>query len=152
MTTRSLGAWLGASLLVGLGATTGAGAVAPPDPCSLVPPAVIASVFAVKSPPASTTSVTPNASTCSYKNGQLTIEVGSSALTNPASPLKTTKVAGIPHGFYDSYAHTTQSQIVFYEGTAADGTYAVLRNFARIPKAKLIKVAKALNTALKAEG
>ena len=150
MTTRTVGVWLGASLLIALAGTAGANAVAPPDPCSLVPAAVIASAFGSKLPP-STTSVTPDASTCSYKNGQLTIEVGSTALTNPATPFKTVKVAGLPHGLYETYAHTTQSQIVFYEGTAATGTYAVLRNYARIPKAKLIKVAKALNTALKSQ-
>ncbi len=125
MTTKSIGAWLTVSLLVALGVATGASAVAPPDPCSLVPPAAIASAFGLKAAPASTASVTPDSSTCSYKNGQLTIEVGSSALTNPASPTKTTKITGLPHGLFDSYAHTTQSQIVFYEGSAGDGTYAV---------------------------
>jgi len=121
-----------------------------PDPCTMVPAATIASAFGGKAP-AGTNAATTNTSTCSY-NGRLTVEVGLTALTNGETPLKTIKVSGLPHGVYSTYPHTTQTEIVFYEGTAATGTYVVIRNFAKIPEGKLVKIAKAVNASLESQG
>ncbi len=118
-----------------------------PNPCALVAPAVIASAFGTKTAPPSSDAATSNTSTCSYKNGLLTIEVGYTALTNPAPPLKVTVVKGLPHGQLSVYAGN-QRQIVFFRGTAANGLYVVIRNFAKIPPKKLEKLARTLNTSL----
>lgn len=119
-----------------------------PNPCALIPAKTIASAFGAKTAPTSTNAATPDTSTCTYGNAKLTVEVGTRALTYPAPPLKTVKLPQLPHGLYYTYAHTTRSQIVFYEGTAAAGTYAVVSNFAKISETKLVKVALALNKAL----
>jgi hypothetical protein len=78
----------------------------------------------------------------------MTIEIGYTALTNPAPALKVTKVPSVPHGVYTTFPHTTQTQLLFYRGTAGTGLYVVLRSFGKIPEAKLLKVAKAVNTGL----
>jgi hypothetical protein len=115
-----------------------------PNPCALVAPAVIASAFGTKTAPSSSDVATSNTSTCSYKNGQLTIELGYTALTSPQAPIRTSVVKGLPHGQLYVYAGS-RSQLVFYRGTAANGIYAVIRNFVKIPASKLEKIAKALN-------
>jgi hypothetical protein len=115
-----------------------------PDPCQIVPQPLIASAFGVKKAPPSTSTAVINATTCSYKGGMLTISVGYTALTNPATPLKTKKVPGLPNGLYETYAGTTQTGVTFFKGTAATGLYGVVRNFGRIPEKKLEKIAKAL--------
>ena len=116
-----------------------------PNPCQLVPPALIATAFGVKTAPAATVTTVTNATTCAYKHGMLTISVGSTAIANTARPTKVVKVAGIPNSQYDTYSGSNVSQLMFYKGTAASGTYVVIQNFARIPQKKLVKIAKAIN-------
>jgi hypothetical protein len=137
-------------LLAAFGATAGASGAGVPDPCTLVPNATIASVFGRATPPSASLAATSNTSSCSYgsKSVLLTIEVGFTALTNPELALRRTKVAGLPHGLYSTYAHTTQTQIVFYEGSAASGLYVVLRSYSKTSEGKLVKAAKAVNAAL----
>ena len=118
-----------------------------PGACGLVSSSLIASALGTKKPPAGTLATVTNASTCSYNN-VLTISVGYTALTNPAAPATQTKIAGIPNGIYETYSGSTQTQITFFKGAAATGVYCVVRNFGRIPKQKLIKVAKALSKAV----
>lgn len=125
---------------------------APPNACQLVGSSIIAAAFGVKKAPASTLSTITNASTCSYKGGLLTVSVGSTALTNTATALKTTKVPGLANGAYETYQGSSQTEVTFYRGSAAAGVYAVVRNFAHIPAPKLEAVAKALSTALATAG
>ena len=94
--------------------------------------------------PASTSTAVINATTCSYKGGLLTISVGYTAITNPAPPSSVVKVAGLPNGQYETYAGSKASELTFFKGTAASGTYVVIRNYARIPQKKLVKIAKTL--------
>ena len=136
-----------ASAVLCLAPSAGAMQADLPNPCALLAPAVIASAFGTKTAPSSSDAATSNTSTCSYKNGLLTIEVGYTALTNPAPPLKVTVVKGVPHGQLSVYAGN-QRQIVFFRGTAANGLYVVIRNFAKIPPKKLEKLARTLNTSL----
>lgn len=119
-----------------------------PNPCSIVPGAVIASAFGVRTPPSATFASVPKVSTCAYGHGQLTVAVGFTVLGNPALPLRVVSVPGLPHGKYETYAGTTQSELIFVEGSTATGIYGVVRNYARIPESKLIKVAQALASAL----
>jgi hypothetical protein len=119
-----------------------------PNPCQAVPAGVVASALGLQQPPTSTLATVTNASTCSFKGGMLTVSVGYTALTNPAPPLKETKVPGLPNGIYETYRGSTQTQVTFFKGTAASGLYAVIRSFGHIPKLKLEKVAKALYAGL----
>ena len=125
-----------------------ASASAAPDPCALVPAATVKAVFGGTATPTFVASATATTATCNYNNGKLTVEIGATALTNLAPALKTTKVKTIPHGVDPTFAHSTQTQIVFYEGSAANGTYIVIRNYVRIPEGKLLKIATVLNKAL----
>lgn len=119
-----------------------------PNPCTLIPAATAKAVFGGKTTPSFVASAGPTTATCNYENGKLTVEIGASAFTNGAPALKTVKLKNLPHGVYSTFPHTTQTQIVFYEGTAASGTYVVIRNFVRIPEAKLVKIATVVNKAL----
>ncbi len=119
-----------------------------PNPCQAVPGGVIAAAFGLAQPPPSTLSTVTNASTCSYKHGVLTVSVGYTAITNPAAPLKVGKVSGLPNGLYETYSGSTQSEVTFFRGAASNGLYAVVRNFARMPRAKLEKIARALYAGL----
>jgi hypothetical protein len=123
-----------------------------PDPCQLVPSALVASAFGTRHAPASSSTAVTNASTCSYKAGQLTVSIGYTALTNPAAPAKVTKVGGLPAGQYETYAGTKASQLTFIKGAAANGIYVVIRNYGRIPLKKLVKIAKAVNAGLAGGG
>jgi hypothetical protein len=114
-----------------------------PDPCSLIPASLIAAAFGVKKAPASTSTSVPNVETCSWNKGQLTISVGYTALTNPAAPLTVAKVPAVRGGQYETYPGK-KSQLTFVEGTAATGTYVVIRNYVRVPEKKLVTIAKAL--------
>jgi hypothetical protein len=147
---------LGAAALVLAGCLLAAPALAagatPANPCELVPASVIARAFGVKKPPASTLSSVTNASTCSYKGGLLTVSVGSTALTNTATPLKESKVPGLANGIYETYEGSSQTEVTFYRGSANSGLYAVVRNFGHISGAKLAAVARALSTALASAG
>ena len=116
-----------------------------PNPCQLVPSSLVASAFGVKHAPVATVASIPTATTCSYKHGLLTISVGSTAITNPARPATVVKVAGLPNSQYATFTDSKASQLTFYEGTAASGTYVVIQNYARIPEKKLIKIAKAMS-------
>jgi hypothetical protein len=137
---------VGAAYVVLSGVPVASGArTAVPDPCQIVPKSLIAAAFGAKNAPPSTSTAVLNATTCSYKHGLLTISIGYTALTNPAAPLKTKKVAGLPHGLYETYSGTTQTAVTFINGTAATGLYGVVRNFGRIPEKKLEKIAKALS-------
>jgi hypothetical protein len=115
-----------------------------PDPCTVVPSALIASAMGLKKAPPATLSTVTNVSTCAYKGGLLTISVGYTALTNPTPPATLSKVAGLPNGRYETYTGSTQTEVTFVKGTTATGLYAVVRNFGRIPKKKLVKIAEAL--------
>lgn len=111
-----------------------------PDPCSLVPARSIAAAVgshAAAAPSAAATSLT---STCSY-GGLLTIEIGVTALTNPATILKATKLTAVPHGVYTTFVESKQTQIVFYEGTAASGIYVVVRAFTGVKQKQLVRIA-----------
>ena len=123
-----------------------------PNPCEVVPSGLVAAAFGVKKAPASTLSAVTNASTCSYKGGLLTVSVGSTALTNTATPLKETKVPGLTNGIYETYKDSTQTEVTFYRGSATNGLYAVVRNFGHISGPKLEAIAKAVSTALGSAG
>lgn len=111
-----------------------------PDPCGLVPAPTVAAAVGAKAASATSVATTPTTSTCSY-GGLLTVEVGVTALTNPFPAVHTTKVTGIPHGVYSTFANPKQTQIVFYEGTAATGVYVVVRAFTKVKAAKLVAIA-----------
>jgi len=119
-----------------------------PDPCVSVSPQVVASALGLKQPPKTSEAMIPTASTCSYTGVLLTVSVGSTAITNPAPPKKVVKVKGLPNGQYMTYSGSTQSQITFFKGTAATGTYGVIRNFGKISEAKLVHFAKLLYAAV----
>jgi hypothetical protein len=97
------------------------------NPCQILPPSAIAAAFGVAHAPASTETTVTNVSTCSFKAGLLTISIGNTALTNPAAPLSTAKVAGIPSGLYETFG-AKASQLTFNKGGAATGIYVVIRN------------------------
>jgi hypothetical protein len=118
-----------------------------PDPCQIVPASLIASALGVKKAPAGTLVTVTNVSTCTY-GSILSISVGYTALANPQHPASQSKVPGVPNGLYETYAGSTQTQITFVKGSAATGLYAVIRNFGRIPKKKLIKIAVAVSKGL----
>ncbi len=130
-------------------ATAGPAEIA--NPCQILPPSAIAAAFGVAHAPASTETSVTNVSTCSFKAGLLTISIGYTALTNPAAPLSTAKVAGIPSGLYETFG-AKASQLTFNKGGAATGVYVVIRNYARIPKKKLVTLAKALYKRIDAGG
>jgi hypothetical protein len=119
-----------------------------PNPCELVSPSLVSSALGIKSAPVSRLSTVINVSTCAYKGGALTVSVGYTALTNPAPPATQAKVRGIPSGIFETYTGSTQTEVTFFKGTAATGIYGVVRNFAKIPKKKLLKVAVALYNGL----
>lgn len=118
-----------------------------PDPCGLVPARSIAAAVGSHAAAASSAAATSLTSTCSY-GGLLTIEVGVTALTNPAPILKTTKLTAVPHGVYTTYAGSKQTQIVFYEGTAASGTYVVVRAFTAVKQKQLVRIAHLVDASL----
>jgi hypothetical protein len=122
-----------------------------PDPCALVPSALIASAFGTGKTPLSTSTFVTNVNTCSWKNGQLTLSVGYTALTNPAPPLTVSKVPGVPGGQYETYPGK-KSQLTFVIGSAATGTYVVIRNYVKIPLKKLTKIAEAASQNLAGAG
>ncbi len=118
-----------------------------PDPCSLVPAHSIAAAVGAHAAAAPSAAATPQTSTCSY-GGLLTIEIGETALTNPAPILKTTKLTTVPHGVYTTYAGSKQTQIVFYKGTAATGTYVVVRAFTGVKQKQLVRIAHLADASL----
>jgi hypothetical protein len=118
-----------------------------PDPCSLVPAHSIAAAVGSHAAAARSSAATSLTSTCSY-GGLLTIEIGATALTNPAPILKTTKLSAVPHGVYTTYVGSKQTQIVFYEGTAASGTYIVVRAFTGVKQKQLVRIAHLADTNL----
>ena len=152
--SRILGSGAAALALAGclLAAPALAAGAAPATTCALVPASVIAKAFGVKTAPASSVSSVTNASTCSYKGGLLTVSVGSTALTNTATPLKESKVPGLANGTYETYKGSSQTEVTFYRGSATTGLYAVVRNFGHISGPKLEAVARALSTALASAG
>jgi hypothetical protein len=110
------------------------------NPCTLVPMAAVRAALHVRTAPTAVPSSVPNAMTCNYASGKLTIEIGLTAYKNLAPAAKQIKVATLPNGLYTTYAHTTQTQLTFIEGTAAAGTYVVIRQFTRVPQKKLVKL------------
>jgi hypothetical protein len=118
-----------------------------PDPCGLVPAPSIAAAVGAHAAAAPSAAATSRASTCSY-GGLLTIEIGVTALTNPAPILKSTKLTAVPHGVYTTYAGSKQTQIVFYEGTAASGTYVVVRAFTGVKQKQLVRIAHLAHASL----
>lgn len=119
-----------------------------PDACGSVPSADVAAAFNSATPPASTEATVRNIQTCSFGSGQLTVSIGYTALGNPAIPVTVKSVPGLPHGEYMTYRGSTQTEIVFYEGSAATGVYCVVRNYAKISKKNLTLIAQAVNAAL----
>lgn len=119
-----------------------------PDPCSAIPSSDVLSAFHVSKMPRATLSVVNTVQTCVYGQGQLTVSIGYSVIANPALPVTSVTVSGLPHGVFRTYSDSSQTEITFYTGTAATGVYGVVRNFAKIPKSKLITVAKALYAAM----
>lgn len=118
-----------------------------PDPCAAVPSALVASALGVKHAPAFRLTSVNNTATCSYGTS-LTVFVGLTAIVNPALPLRVSAVAGLPHGSYMTFRGSTQTEIRFVVGGTANGVYGVVRNYVRIPKPKLVKIAKALDAAM----
>jgi hypothetical protein len=141
-------ALLSAVCLLAVAAQGSASTTALPNPCQLVPNGVIDSALGLKKPPAMLPSMTTNVSTCSYKGGLLTVAVGYTALTNPVPPATITTVPELANGNYETFRGTTQTEVTFFVGSASSGLYAVIRNFAKIPKKKLEKIAVALQKAL----
>jgi hypothetical protein len=146
MAEKSLLCTVFAALAV-TGTAIGSRATAP-DPCVSVSPQAVASALGLKHPPKTSEAMIPTASTCAYAGVLLTVSVGSTAITNPAPPKKVVKVSGLPNGQYMTYSGSTQSQITFFKGTAATGTYGVIRNFGKISEAKLVHFAKLLYAAV----
>jgi hypothetical protein len=125
-------------------AGSGAAQIPVSYPCGVVPKADIVSALGKKLGSVTPTEASvPKASTCAYGGEDLTISVGTTAIANPAAPLKVTKVAGLPNGNYWTYRGSTQTQLSFLVGSAASGTYVVIRNFVKVPRPKLEKIAKA---------
>jgi hypothetical protein len=118
-----------------------------PDPCSLVPAQSIAAAVGSRAAAAQSAAATSRTSTCSY-GGLLSIEIGVTALTNPAPILKTTKLTTVPHGVYTTYAASKQTQIVFYEGAAASGIYVVVRAFTGVNRKQLVRIAHLADASL----
>ena len=116
-----------------------------PYPCGVVPTADIVAALGTKlGSVAPVLSSVQNVSTCSYAGGSLSISVGTTTIANPALPLKVVTVPGLPTGTYKTYSGSTQTEIVFVKGSAATGTYGVVRNYAKIKQAKLEAIAIAL--------
>ena len=111
---------------------------------------MVAHALGLKTAPVSTASVVVTTQTCSYAGVKLTVAVGYTVIQNPARPVKSSKVKGLPHGTYTTYAGSTQTQVFFYKGTAATGIYGVIRNYGKIRRAKLEQFAKALYAAMPA--
>jgi len=120
-----------------------ASSTALPDPCAAIPSTLIASAFRPEGAPQSSVATVRNVSTCSYGN-DLTVSVGTTAIVNPAYAATVVKVPGLPHGTYMTYKGSTQTEILFYSGSAANAIYGVVRNFATIKKAPLERIATAL--------
>jgi hypothetical protein len=118
-----------------------------PNPCQLVSTSLIASVLGTKHPPTGMLASVTNVSTCTFGR-VLSISVGYTAITNPAAPATELKIAGIPGGLYETYTGSKQTEVTFIKGSAATGVYAVIRNFGKIPKTKLERVAVAVYKAL----
>jgi hypothetical protein len=118
------------------------------DPCTAVPSALIATALGAPEAPTPTLATVMNVSTCNYGNGELTLSVGYTTIANQAPPAKVAAVPGLPHGKYMTYTHSTQTAIIFYQGTAATGLYGVVRNFAKIKKSNLQAIAIALNAGM----
>jgi hypothetical protein len=85
---------------------------------------------------------------CSYAGGKLTLSVGYTAIGNPAMPAKLVPVPGIAHGTFATYAGSMQTQISFYVGSAATGTYGTVRSTGTITKKHLVAIARALARAV----
>jgi hypothetical protein len=136
-----------AALVLALAAAASIDATPVANPCALVPTAAIAAVMGAGAAASPATTATPTTSTCSY-GGLLTIQTGATALTNPTPPLHRIAVIGVPHGVYSTYSTSKQTQIVFYEGTAASGLYIVVRAFAPVKEAKLVRIARLVHASL----
>jgi hypothetical protein len=132
---------LPAAIVLALAAPVSTVAAPVTDPCNLVAADAVATAVGATAAAATSAAATPTTSTCSY-GGILTIQTGSTALTNPARPLKRIVVSSVPHGFYSTYAGSKQTQIVFYEGTAAAGVYVVVRAFVPVQQARLVRIAR----------
>ncbi len=140
-------------MLIGLFAlAASAGAAGPggslPNPCDAVPAADVAAALGVKQPPPSALAQVRNVATCSFAVGKLTVAVGYSTLVNPAPPAHTALVASLPHGSYMTFKGSPQTEIVFYEGSAATGVYGVVRAFVPVKEGRLVTVARALAAAI----
>ncbi len=151
VTKGSLRAWVvTASVLCALvSAAPGLGAAAAlANPCDAVPGTAIRALLGMKTAPTSTLATVTTMQTCSYTGVKLTVSVGLTVIQNPATPAKVKKVTGLPHGTYTTYAGSTQSQVLFYTGSAATGTYGVIRNYGKIREIKLEKIARTLYHAM----
>ena len=131
-----------------LAATSAAARAGVANPCALVPAAAVESALHIHAAPTAIASTTPGAATCNYNRGKLTIEIGLTAYKNLAPAAKQITIASLPNGQYSTYAHTTQTQLVFVEGSTATGIYVVIRQFVRIPQAKLVKLGSLVNKLL----
>ncbi len=123
-----------------------------PNPCVAIPSAMVARALGMKTPPVSSLAVVNDTQTCSYAGVKLTVFVGYSAIESPAIPAKVVAVPGLPHGTYDTYAGSTQTAVTFYKGTAATGTYGVIRDYGKIRKVKLETLARVLYAAITGGG
>src|ERR1019366_658417 len=95
-----------------------------PNPCAVVPSAEIAAALGRKSAPHSTLSAVNTTATCSYGTS-LTLFVGYTAIANPATPALVAAVPGLPHGHFMTYKGSTQTEVLFFVGSAATGVYGV---------------------------
>jgi len=113
-----------------------------------VPPTVLAAALGVKQAPSSTLAQVTSVATCSFARGKLTVAVGYSTFANPAQPAHTTLIPSLPHGSYMTFKGSPQTEIVFYQGSAATGVYGVVRAFVPVKQGRLVSVARALAAAI----
>jgi hypothetical protein len=127
-------------------ATAGSGiasAAGLPNPCAVVPSAQIAAALGRKSAPPATLSAVNTTATCTY-GSTLRLFVGYTAIVNPATPVLVAAVPGLPHGHFMTYKGSSQTAVLFYAGSAATGIYGVVRNYGKVSKSQLEKLAKLL--------
>ena len=145
--------WLGAALAIACcalvwataGLAQGGGL---PDPCMAIPSADVMAALGLKRAPVANLASVPNIETCSVGNGDLSVSVGFTTIANPAMPLKVVSLSLVPNGTYRTYANSTQTEVLFFKGTAAAGTYGVVRNYVKIKKKYLVAIAEALYAAI----
>ena len=115
-----------------------------PNPCASVPPAVVASALGLKTAAGSKLYQVVRTATCSYRSGKLTLFVGYTSIGLPGTVAKSTRVSGLPHGFYNTYTNTVETQVTFYKGPAASAVYGIVTTTGAVSKPNLERIARLL--------